>query len=408
MGNKIQLFGELESVAVDKKLVDAVQVKDSAWVDPEEMIRALAEEREPTVTEETQSKINERLREEALYAQSQLQNLSIHYDGTAKRLHLLLEGEAIDGDGIDASDFTKDGMIETVLGPVTPVWNDVTDKVAAGTQTEKVKWAVNEDTGEQAFFALDVPTGYLLIQEITLGNTYLGFIWNTNTDANKTEGKVYDSTNFKASALDVSTLFNPIQPGPGLKTDENGVTMINIKDTTEHKEKYLRIDAQGLFTTGIDTAIEDAVKVVSDSVTTLGGTVDTLSTQVDTNESLLKVLESQLQEMTPDFSGVQEEVRRLKTSVAFREIAFETTSGTITPSNKDAIIRNIHCYYGGEEIEVLITRGNKKGNYKGDSVTFSCNGNGLELKQDNAIMVTYEEVRYDQNNMSSSTTTNNE
>lgn len=399
MGNKIQLFGELESVAVDKKLVDAAQVKDSAWVDPTT----------EQVSEETQSAINAALKKMAEDAAKTASAMKLDYDQGEKLIKLYIgEDKNNPISSIKTNDFTKDGMIETVLGPVTPVWNDVTDKVAAGTQTEKVKWAVNEDTGEQAFFALDVPTGYLLIQEITLGNTYLGFIWNTNTDANKTEGKVYDSTNFKASALDVSTLFNPIQPGPGLKTDENGVTMINIKDTTEHKEKYLRIDAQGLFTTGIDTAIEDAVKVVSDSVTTLGGTVDTLSTQVDTNESLLKVLESQLQEMNPAFSGVQEEVRRLKTSVAFREIAFETTSGTITPSNKDAIIRNIHCYYGGEEIEVLITRGNKKGNYKGDSVTFSCNGNGLELKQDNAIMVTYEEVRYDQNNMSSSTTTNNE
>lgn len=407
MGNKIQLFGELESVAVDKKLVDAVQVKDSAWIDPEEMILALAEKRDPVAAEETQSKINERLREEALYAQSQFNNLSIHYNKEDKRLQLLLEGESLNGEGIDASAFTKDGMIETVLGPVTPVWEDVTDNVAAGTKTEKAKWAVAEDTGEQAFFALDVPPGYLLIQEITLGNTYLGFIWNTNTDADKSEGKVYDSGNFKASALDVSTLFNPMSLGPGLEqASDNDPNSIKIK--IQEDEKYLRVNANGLSTIGIDTAIEAAVKEVSENVDALEGTVGTLSTQVNTNESLLKALESQLQEMNPNFSGVQEEVSRLKKSVAFREIAFETTSGTITPSNEDAIIRNIHCYYGGEEIEVLITRGNKKGNYKGDSVTFSCNDNGLALGQDNAIMVTYEEVLYDQNNVSSSTTTNNE
>lgn len=399
MGNKIQLFGELESVAVDKKLVDAVQVKDSAWIDPTTK----------EVSEETQSAINAALKQMAEDAAKTASDLKLDYDPVAGLIKLYIgEGNSENPiSSISSSAFTKDGMIETVLGPVTPVWEDVTDNVAAGTKTEKAKWAVAEDTGEQAFFALDVPPGYLLIQEITLGNTYLGFIWNTNTDADKPEGKVYDSGNFKASALDVSTLFNPMSLGPGLEqASDNDPNSIKIK--IQEDEKYLRVNANGLSTIGIDTAIEAAVKEVSDNVDTLEGTVGTLSTQVNTNESLLKALESQLQEMNPNFSGVREEVSRLKKSVAFREIAFETTSGTITPSNEGAIIRNIHCYYGGEEIEVLITRGNKKGNYKGDSVTFSCNDNGLALGQDNAIMVTYEEVLYDQNNVSSSTTTNNE
>lgn len=396
MGNKIQLFGELESVAVDKKLVDAVQVKDSAWVDPEEMILALAEEREPIATEETQSKINERLREEALYAQSQLQNLSLHYNATTKRLQLLLEGEAMDNDGIDASDFTKDGMIETVLGPVTPVWNDVTDRVAAGTPTEKVEWAVNEDNGEQAFFALERPAGYLLIQEITLGNTYLGFIWNTNTDAGKTEGKVYDSANFKASALDVSTLFNPIQPGPGLKTDENGVTMINIKDTDDHKEKYLVIDKDGLFSTGIDTAIEAAVKTVSESVTTLEGTVTTLGDTVDKQGETIKTIQTSIS--TADLTAANKNIADLKRSVAVRQHLIYSASqlpAELPRVGQDTIIRNIHCYYGQEEIEVLVKRGTAKGSYRDGSVTIECNTTGLTLSQDTPIRVLYEEVLYD-------------
>lgn len=394
MGNKIQLFGELESVAVDKKLVDAVQVKDSAWVDPEEMIRALAEKRDPVATEETQSKINERLREEALCAQSQLQNLSIHYDETAKRLHLLLEGEVIDGDGIDASDFTKDGMIETVLGPVTPVWDDVTDRIAAGTPTEKVKWAVSEETGEQAFFALDVPTGYLLIQEITLGKTYLGFIWNTNTDAEKTEGKVYDSENFKASALDVSTLFNPIQAGPGLET-VNDVTKIKIK-SEEHEEKYLRVDAYGLFTTGIDKAIDEAVKKVSESVTTLGETVGTLSGTVNSQGEAIEAIQASIK--NADLTAANKNIADLKRSVAVRQHLIYSASqlpAKLPRVGQDTIIRNIHCYYGQEEIEVLVKRGTAKGSYRDDSVTIECNTSGLTLSQDTPIRVLYEEVLYD-------------
>lgn len=392
MGNKIQLFGELESVAVDKKLVDAVQVKDSAWVDPTTK----------EVSEETQSAINAALKQMAEDAAKSASDLKLGYDPVEKQLKLYI------GDGnsenpissISSSDFTKDGMIETVLGPVTPVWNDVTDQAAANTPRETAKWAVAEDTGEQAFFALDVPTGYLLIQEITLGNTYLGFIWNTNTDADKTEGKVYDSKNFKASALDVSTLFNPIQAGPGLETNAEGVTKVKIKDTTDHTEKYLHIDKDGLFSTGIDKAIEDAVKGISENVDTLTTTVTKLDTEIESLKSTWGTLQT-------DLPQVKEEVRRLKTSVAFRETAFETTSGIITPS-EDAIIRNIHCYYGAEEIEVLITRAGSDGNYKGKSVTLSCNAHGLELSRTNPLIVTYEEVYYDQNNVSSSTTTNNE
>lgn len=391
MGNKIQLFGELESVAVDKKLVDAVQVKDSAWVDPEEMILALAEEREPIATEETQSKINERLREEALYAQSQLQNLSLYYNATTKRLQLLLEGEAMDNDGIDASDFTKDGMLETVLGPVTPVWNDVTDRAAASRPTEKVEWAVNEDNGEQAFFALERPAGYLLIQKITLGNTYLGFIWNTNTDAGKTEGKVYDSANFKASALNVSALFSPIQPGPGLKLDEHGVTMINIKNTDFYKEKYLGIDKDGLFSTGIDTAIEAAVKTVSESVTTLEGTVTTLGDTVDKHGESIKNIHANIN--TADILAANKNIANLKRSVAVRQHLIYSASqlpAELPCVRQDTILRNISCYYGQEEIEVLVKR-RTAGNY---SVTIDCNTTGLTLSKDTPIIVLYEEVLY--------------
>lgn len=389
MGNKIQLFGELESVAVDKKLVDAVQVKDSAWVDPDEMIRALAAEREPTVTEETQSKINERLREEALYAQSQLQQLSIHYDRTAKRLHLLLEGKAIDGDGIDASDFTKDGMLETVLGPVTPVWNDVTDRGAAGQKTEKVEWAVNEDTGEQAFFALDVPPGYLLIQEITLGNTYLGFIWNTNTDANKTEGKVYDSENFKASALDVSTTFNPIYTGPGLEKVDDNPNLIKIK--IKAGDKYLDVDNNGLRSKNIDDAIEDKVATINNKYDQIESALDSKLAIKDFNP---------VQTMAQKAARVTKHRFAVVTGSSYEIPATVVGENSVVGNGKPAgaaytVIRNVHAFYEGEEIEVLVKYDYSRANpFRNKKVTVSWSG--ITPTQDKAMIVTYERVEESQ------------
>lgn len=387
MGNKIQLFGELESVAVDKKLVDAVQVKDSAWVDPTTK----------DVSEKTQSAINAALQQMAENAAKTASDLKLGYDPTAKLIKLYI-GEGNSGNpisSISSSDFTKDGMIETVLGPVTPVWDDVTDKVAAGTKTEKAKWAVAEDTGEQAFFALDVPTGYLLIQEITLGNTYLGFIWNTNTDAGKPEGKVYDSENFKASALDVSTLFNPMSLGPGLEqASDNDPNSIKIK--IKEAEKYLSVSADGLSTIGIDTAIEAAVKAVSESVDTLEGTVDTLSGTVESQGKTIEAIQASIS--TADLTAANKNIADLKRSVAVRQHLIYSASqlpAELPRAGQDTIIRNIHCYYGQEEIEVLVKRGTAKGSYKDDSVTIECNTTGLTLSQDTPIRVLYEEVLYD-------------
>lgn len=388
MGNKIQLFGELESVAVDKKLVDAVQVKDSAWVDPTTK----------EVSEETQSAINAALKQMAEDAAKSASDLKLGYDPVEKQLKLYI------GDGnsenpissISSSDFTKDGMIETVLGPVTPVWDDVTDKVAAGTKTEKAKWAVAEDTGEQAFFALDVPpTGYLLIQEITLGNTYLGFIWNTNTDAGKPEGKVYDSENFKASALDVSTLFNPMSLGHGLEqASDNDPNSIKIK--IKEAEKYLSVNADGLSTIGIDTAIEAAVKAVSESVDTLEGTVGTLRGTVESQGKTIEAIQASIS--TADLTAANKNIADLKRSVAVRQHLIYSASqlpAELPRVGQDTIIRNIHCYYGQEEIEVLVKRGTAKGSYRDDSVTIECNTTGLTLSKDTPIRVLYEEVLYD-------------
>lgn len=402
MGNKIQLFGELESVAVDKKLVDAVQVKDSAWIDPAEIILASAEEREPQVTEKSQSEINEILRDEALYAQSQLKNLSIDYNSTTKELYLLLEGEKIT-DGIDASDFTKDGMIDKVIGPITPTWENVTDKAAVGnTPPKEVKWAVNADTGVEAFFALEVPAGYLVIGTVTLGNTYLGFIWNTNTDASKPDGAVYTEETFKASALDVSTLFSPVKTGPGLEhvgSDDSSLK-IKIKDG----EKYLDVDTNGLYTKGIETAISTAVKEVSDSVDTLSETVTDLNNTVEQHATIIKQIQSDFE--TADLTAANKNIADIKRSVAFRQITFGKASGTIEVKHKDGIIRNIHCYYGTEEIEVLVERGSAKGMYENDSVTVSCNANGLTISEENPLIVTYEEVIYNRTNIDDDTTTN--
>lgn len=396
MGNKIQLFGELESVAVDKKLVDAVQVKDSAWIDPATN----------SVSEETQSAINAALKKMAEDAAKSASDLRIDYNKDTKVIGLYM-GDDEESRTLISSfssvDFTKDGMIDKVIGPITPTWENVTDKAAVGnTPPKEVKWAVNADTGVEAFFALEVPAGYLVIGTVTLGNTYLGFIWNTNTDASKPDGAVYTEETFKASALDVSTLFSPVKTGPGLEhagSDDSSLK-IKIKDG----EKYLDVDTDGLYTKGIDAAISAAVKDVSDSVDTLSETVTDLSKTVTQHDEDIRAIQSSFN--VADLAGANKNIADIKRSVAFRQIAFDKASGTIEVKHKDGIIRNIHCYYGTEEIEVLVERGSAKGMYENDSVTVSCNANGLTISEENPLIVTYEEVIYNRTNIDDDTTTN--
>lgn len=245
MGNKIQLFGELESVAVDKKLVDAVQVKDSAWMDPDTN----------SVSEETQSAINAALKKMAENAAKSASDLRIDYNKSKQVIGLYM-GDDEESRTLISSfssvDFTKDGMIDKVIGPITPTWENVTDKSAVGnTPPKEVKWAVNADTGVEAFFALEVPAGYLVIGTVTLGNTYLGFIWNTNTDASKPDGAVYTEKTFKASALDVSTLVDVYTAGDGLKL-EGGKFSIKIG---EQGEGFLSVDSGSLKLSGVQDAI---------------------------------------------------------------------------------------------------------------------------------------------------------
>lgn len=396
MGNKIQLFGELESVAVDKKLVDAVQVKDSAWIDPATN----------SVSEETQSAINAALKKMAEDAAKSASDLRIDYNKDTKVIGLYM-GDDEESRTLISSfssvDFTKDGMIDKVIGPITPTWENVTDKAAVGnTPPKEVKWAVNADTGVEAFFALEVPAGYLVIGTVTLGNTYLGFIWNTNTDASKPDGAVYTEETFKASALDVSTLFSPVKTGPGLEHVGSDDSSLKIKIT--EGEKYLDVDAKGLYTKGIDTAISTAVKDVSGSVDTLSETVTDLSTTVTQHDTIIKQIQSNFE--TADLTAANKNIADIKRSVAFRQITFGKASGTIEVKHKDGIIRNIHCYYGTEEIEVLVERGSAKGMYENDSVTVSCNANGLTISEENPLIVTYEEVIYNQTNIDDDTTTN--
>lgn len=248
MANKIQLFGELESVAVDKKLVDASQVKDSSWKD---------KSTDENATEKTQSDINKALREAAEAAATSASDLKINYDSKGKLIELYT-GE---GDNkktlssISSADFTKDGMIEKVIGPVTPTWDNVENKAMFGgaKHPEEVYWAVDEKTGDEGFWAQELAKGWLSIGKVTLGHTYLGFIWNTNTDKGTIGDNAYNSDTFKASALDVSTLVDVYTNGDGLDLTE-GTFSVKLGDN----EKYLTVEVGALVTKGIDNAISDA------------------------------------------------------------------------------------------------------------------------------------------------------
>lgn len=342
MGNKIQLFGELESVAVDKKLVDAVQVKDSAWIDPTTK----------EVSEETQSAINAALKQMAEDAAKTASDLKLDYDPVEKQLKLYIgEGNSKNPiSSISSSDFTKDGMIETVLGPVTPVYDDLTDKGAAVESIPTAIWVVAEDTGEQAFFAFDVdiPSGYLRIQEITLGNTYLGFIWNTNTDAGKPEGKVYDSKNFKASALDVSKLADVYTAGKGLDLKDN---QFSIR-LGGQSEGYLKFDGNDyLVIQGVDKKITDTVE---DAKTDLQSSIDSLKERVSTNEGAIQSHGTALSGMTAKITKVESD---------YKEADAALLGETDDPTDADTIhgVRNyatqVARSMGGYNIIKTVTSG---------------------------------------------------
>lgn len=216
MGNKIQLFGELESVAVDKKLVDAVQVKDSAWIDPATN----------SVSEETQSAINAALKKMAENAANSASGLSIDYD-KSKQVIGLYRGDDEESRTLISSfssvDFIKDGMLREVRGPYTPNADE--------------EWTVR----------LEDDLTEVTIGAVEKGKTYLGFIWNTG-DLSKVDAF------YKTSLLDVSKLVDVYTANGGIRLDGKQFSIEKDPDS----EGFLTVSANGLKLSGVKQAINDS------------------------------------------------------------------------------------------------------------------------------------------------------
>lgn len=412
MGKKIQLFGELESVAVEKKLVDASQVKDSAW---KESTNA------ESPTETTQSAINAKLRIAAETAASSASGLALRYNTQDHTIELGTgtiptnpEEEGADGSfkaqsKIDASAFIKDGMLKEVCGPVTPTKDDLTDAAAVtGTTPTKATWCIvppaSGDTDwDKAFYALDPPQDALIIGMVTLGKTYLGFIWDTDT-SNDTSNTPYSKNDFKATVLDVSTLFNEYEAGKGLEFlklqsgDYKSPKTFTIKIAAKtngagYTEDYLEFGDDG----GLKTKNIDDIKTTAEAAKTA---LDTVNNNYDQIKSTLDAkLDSS--DFTPVATCVNQLVRVSKHRYAIVDgntyeipATVKGTNSVIGEEGTNAgeqytVIRNVHVFYEGEEIVASV-----KYDYSSDApfqnkkVTVAWSGITATTSQ--PVFVTYE------------------
>lgn len=413
MGKKIQLFGELESVAVEKKLVDASQVKDSAWKDSTNV---------EGTTETTQSEINAKLRIAAETAASSASDLVLRYNKANRTLDLGTgtiptdpEQEGADGyfkaqSSIDASAFIRDGMLKEVCGPVTPTKADLTDAAAVtGTTPTEATWCIvppaSEDADwDKAFYAYDPPKGALKIGKVTLGKTYLGFIWDTDT-SNDTTNTPYSKDDFKASVLDVSTLFNEYEAGEGLeflklqsgvyKSPRTFTIKIAAKDSGSfsYEEKYLEFGSDGgLKTKGIDY-IEQRAEDAKTALDTVNKNYDqirsTLNSKLDSSAfTPVKTYVDQLRRVSKHryaiVSGNSYEIPATVTGTN------SVVGGDGTEAGEGyTVIRNVHVFYEGEEIVASVKYDYSSSNpFQNKKVTVAWSG--ITATASKPVFVTYE------------------
>lgn len=166
-----------------------------------------------STTEDTnQEKINEVLRDNINGIWSTLSELSLEID-TGKMYFTHGDGDKLNENGFDVSDFLKDGMLLTVTQTFT----------AKGTSQE-----VTAQNGETYTF-----TG------LKSGTPYIGFVWETR------EGGT------QMVPLDVTDLFNAYKAGNGISLSSD---TFSIK-MDSNSEKFLSVDSGSLKLSGVQDAI---------------------------------------------------------------------------------------------------------------------------------------------------------
>lgn len=161
-----------------------------------------------------QNEINEDLRDKANHALSLFDELSLEILDDGLMYFTYGDGEKINENGFNVSDFLKDGMLLTV------------------TQTFKATEA------SQSVLAKDEKS--YTFTGLKVGTPYIGFVWETR------EGET------QTVALDVTDLFNAYKEGDGLSL--SGDTF-SVK-IDESGDSYLSVSSAGVKLTGVKSDID--------------------------------------------------------------------------------------------------------------------------------------------------------
>lgn len=207
--------------------ISADKIVHEKWVvDPSQ------DETEDSTPKDTkQSTINESLRDAIAGVRNIFDDLSLELDGNT--LYFTYgDGDKINGNGFDVSDFVKDGMLKAVVGPYT-----TTTSAAQGAWSVEVPWSKDE-SGETV-------NKKVTFTGLAIGKTYLGFIWDTNT--------LSDDDDPQTTLLDVSTLVNIYTDGNGLDLTDGSFSI----DIDTASDSFLSVGTDGLRLSGVQTAIDN-------------------------------------------------------------------------------------------------------------------------------------------------------
>lgn len=281
-----------------------------------------------------QDKINEDLRDKANRALGMFDVLSLEILENNQMYFTYGDGEKINENGFDVSDFLKDGMLLTVTQ---------TFKATAASQS-----VVAKDGKSYTFTGLKV------------GTPYIGFVWETR------EGKT------QTVALDVTDLFNAYKAGDGLSL--SGDTFSVKIDPSG--DSCISVSSNGIKLTGVKSAI------------------DGLSGSVKNHDDTIKGHTTSITSLQSNVSSLNSDVSRInKHRSKYRTVSAGTSSASITEYGY--AIRNVRFFQlsgtagSYDEIEVSVLQ-NGLPNADAQSVVVSWSG--ISVTAAKPAFITYEVV----------------
>lgn len=279
-----------------------------------------------------QNEINEDLRDKINGTRNIFDELSLKIFSDGKMYFTYDDGDKINENGFDVSDFLKDGMLLTVTQTFTA--------------TEATQSVTAKDGKSYSFTGLKV------------GTPYIGFVWETREGTTQTV------------ALDVTDLFNAYKSGSGLSLD--GDTFSVKIDSSG--DSFLSVSGSGVKLTGVKVAIED----LSNSLGVLAKTVE------DHTNSLY----------TTTVPALSTAVTRIENQRSkYKEVPAGTSSVSITEEGYE--IRNIRFYQLSDvdgmydEIEVSVL---KTGKSRQDDQQATVSWSGISVTAAKPAFITYEVV----------------